>query len=443
MEYLAVPLPTWALPPFSPFLNEMAESPSEYGVVNYPLGYHESKRWLYYQTLHGKPIVEGHVSRYTEETYRFILENPLLRTLHAADRHPEKLDRELFAGPKWVPNLGPSLRALSEENIRYILVHKAFLTESERGDFERAFPAVPIYEDEVLAVYQVTHPWPVHYDGLPVPLQENIELLRFDVQPLETHTEWRFQILARLLNAPPIEQTCEITLIGENGILLREPFTLFDTQAEGPTTWASGDAALLERQVTLPASLGPGAYRWQIHCAPGATYTAPDVLTIAQDGRTSYLRRRLEARYGTAVGLRGYRWRTVGANLHITLDWTARQTPAAGYKIFVHLLNEAGELVRQRDTIPCDWKCPTTSWKAGEHILDTIELPLWGLPEGEYRVAVGLYEPQSQERLPVWDTGVRQADDALILPEPFQIQSEAENVRCCQCEGMVGGAQCR
>ena len=64
----------WDLPPSSEVMEQMTQDPAEYAVVDYPMGYTNSKLWLYYQTLHGKPIVDGHLSRYRPEQYEFIVE---------------------------------------------------------------------------------------------------------------------------------------------------------------------------------------------------------------------------------------------------------------------------------------------------------------------------------------------------------------------------------
>jgi hypothetical protein len=55
VECLCIPIPMLDLLPGSPFLTQMAQEPPTYAVVDYPMGYTASKRWLYYQTLHGKP----------------------------------------------------------------------------------------------------------------------------------------------------------------------------------------------------------------------------------------------------------------------------------------------------------------------------------------------------------------------------------------------------
>jgi hypothetical protein len=120
------------------------------------------------------------------------------------------------------------------------------------------------------------------------------------------------------------------------------------------------------------------------------------------DGPITYLQEEMAYDFGERIRLRGYRWEVrQGATLHVELLWEARKAPSERYKVFVHLLNQAGELVRQYDAEPCNWQCPTRTWKAGQRILDAAEIPIGGLAPGVYQLSVGLYDPTTLERLPV------------------------------------------
>jgi hypothetical protein len=72
--------------------------------------------------------------------------------------------------------------------------------------------------------------------------------------------------------------------------------------------------------------------------------------------------------------------------------------------------------VAQADGFPVYGFRPTTSWRAGEVIVG--ERPL-SLPEsaqaGSYRLWIGFYDLESEQRLPVTVDGKRQADDRLLL----------------------------
>jgi hypothetical protein len=94
------------------------------------------------------------------------------------------------------------------------------------------------------------------------------------------------------------------------------------------------------------------------------------------------------------------------------LQWTATDSAAENYTIFVHLLNEEGELVAQHDGKPASGYAPTSTWGNGRPIDDRHQLLLPpDLPAGEYRLVAGLYNWQSNERLPLADGSV----DGVLL----------------------------
>ncbi len=85
---------------------------------------------------------------------------------------------------------------------------------------------------------------------------------------------------------------------------------------------------------------------------------------------------------------------SAGDVLQIVLVWQADQTPDNAYKVFVHLLDENGVLVAQRDSEPAAGSRPATGWLPGERVEDRHGLLLPAdLPPGRYEVVVGLYDP--------------------------------------------------
>ncbi|HUV89501.1 MAG TPA: hypothetical protein VMY80_07590, partial [Anaerolineae bacterium] len=94
------------------------------------------------------------------------------------------------------------------------------------------------------------------------------------------------------------------------------------------------------------------------------------------------------------------------------------------YKVFIHLYDvESGALVVQQDTVPRQWTYPTTWWEEGEIVSDEIVLPLEGISAGRYRIAVGVYEPDTLKRLPVQTEGDVSLGDHLELEETVLIPS--------------------
>ncbi len=125
----------------------------------------------------------------------------------------------------------------------------------------------------------------------------------------------------------------------------------------------------------------------------------------------------LEAIFGDQIQLLGYDLKREGNTLQIDLAWQARRDITANYKVFAHLFDPVTEtIVAQWDAMPRDNAYPTSRWIANEVVTETLSIPLTAMPPGEYRIAIGLYEPAG--RLPV--TGASAIDAAhrrVILPD--------------------------
>ncbi len=89
-----------------------------------------------------------------------------------------------------------------------------------------------------------------------------------------------------------------------------------------------------------------------------------------------------------------------GETLKLTLYWRALAQMDQSYKTFIHLVDQKGQVIAQRDEIPRQWSLPTTLWDTGEVISDTYELTL--PPQtapGRYQIWAGMYSPETMERL--------------------------------------------
>ena len=84
----------------------------------------------------------------------------------------------------------------------------------------------------------------------------------------------------------------------------------------------------------------------------------------------------------------------------MNLFWETQQPVAENYVVFVHLVDETGQLRAQNDDLPRVGAYPTDWWQPGQVIEDRH---LLALPEdlnpGVYQLVVGLYRQGDGTRL--------------------------------------------
>jgi hypothetical protein len=183
-------------------------------------------------------------------------------------------------------------------------------------------------------------------------------------------TEWRpGELLYELYPIP----TDAITATGEVTITLN----LLDEQ----------DRPVLDRPIGL-------ARLWVQSLRP--SFDVPPTVDLAH-----------EVDFGYNITLLGYELDPgpvrPGDGFNVKLYWQARQEMEKNYKVFVHLYDAEGNIIAQRDRMPGLGTRPTSGWQAGEVVADRLTVPVGvEVPAGRYRLAVGLYDEGTGERLPVY-----------------------------------------
>jgi len=120
------------------------------------------------------------------------------------------------------------------------------------------------------------------------------------------------------------------------------------------------------------------------------------------------------------IGLVGYRIDSgTDGEVRITLFWQALTDVERDYTVFIHLVDNDGDLVGQRDSQPNNGLSPTSIWKTGEVIEDEHVISLSPATRGgRYSVRVGLYDLRTMKRLPAFDAdGSRLPHDVIVLGE--------------------------
>jgi hypothetical protein len=102
--------------------------------------------------------------------------------------------------------------------------------------------------------------------------------------------------------------------------------------------------------------------------------------------------------FGPEITLAAYELQA-GDQLVTTLYWQSQSRPDIPYTVFIHVVDEAGNIPIQQDIMPQNGRLPTTCWQPQEIITDTHELDMTLLEAGRYYVVVGLYDQETATRL--------------------------------------------
>lgn len=114
----------------------------------------------------------------------------------------------------------------------------------------------------------------------------------------------------------------------------------------------------------------------------------------------------VNARIGEAIELIGYDVTHAGESIGLSVYWRARAAIYEDYTVFVHLVGALNPqtqspLWAQDDTQPARGSYPTSRWQRSEIIVDEYRLRVAGLPRGEYRIEIGIYNLHTGARLQV------------------------------------------
>ncbi|MBI5302231.1 MAG: glycosyltransferase family 39 protein [Chloroflexi bacterium] len=138
------------------------------------------------------------------------------------------------------------------------------------------------------------------------------------------------------------------------------------------------------------------------------------------------IQRATRARLGDHIELVGYALNresfAPGETVLLTLRWQTTAPISQRYKVFTHLLGALNPATQspvwaQMDSEPVGGSRATTAWQTGETIEDRYGLAIPAdAPPGEYGIEIGMYDPATLARVPVFDAqGARVADDHILL----------------------------
>ncbi len=234
---------------------------------------------------------------------------------------------------------------------------------------------------------------------------------------------------------PPADFTARLSLLNGAGNVAAT-FDVPLTRESHPTSdWQAGDLWVGQHPFHLPARLADGAHAWRLTLHPG-DYEAdlPDRLHVTAPQHTFapppvdvHLDAVLEDTGGPVATLVGASFDPPpaaddlhplepGQSLTVTLVWRSEADDTrpthTSYRVFLHLVpsdphgRPGGAPVAQSDTVPANWRRPTTGWVFGEYITDLhiLSIPADTLP-GDYVLLAGLYDPDGARLTTHRETG--------------------------------------
>ncbi len=410
-EYLPWPFPTTPVN-VPTFYQQIRQETDSFALADIPLQQLELRRLImFYQIVHQKPVVEGAaVKRIPADAYAFIDQHPILSAFSDDAREPPGND------------VSRHLAALARDGVRYLVLHHRFLTAQQIEAWRQYLAYAPFYQDDQIIVYRTR---PVLGDDLLVdlPLNDTIGLarVRLNTRYPRAGDTLLLQSAWIAANSPAHAYRVRWMLLDPDGRTVQsiegEPCPGWSTE-----TWQAGDFGLGEYE--LPADLPPGPYRLQVQLLDEQGHTTGrdvnSVLVLPPEGTApDAVDVEPIAVFDDQITLTRLLPLPGDHMLHLQLDWNVLQDLDRDYKLFVHLLNDGGELVGQLDTMPRDWTVPTSAWRAGEAVSDLVSLDTHGLPAGAYTLSLGLYDAITGERLPLRLPDGSLAPDSTLQQEIY------------------------
>jgi hypothetical protein len=190
-----------------------------------------------------------------------------------------------------------------------------------------------------------------------------------------------------------------------------------DVALRNGRTWFVVDRGRLGRNYSL-------AFRQQLLARMDPVFEADQVYVLLPKRKAIAIPvkpdTQMEARLAGQVELTGFSLDQAallrGAPAQLTLFWKPLRRMGADYKVFVHLRDRTGRTVAQADHIPSEAlvALPTSTWREGETVPDVsyLQVPA-DTPPGEYKLLVGMYNPDRLERLPV--EGDSSGENAVVV----------------------------
>jgi 4-amino-4-deoxy-L-arabinose transferase-like glycosyltransferase len=217
-------------------------------------------------------------------------------------------------------------------------------------------------------------------------------------------------------------------------------------QADGPplmgtyptTMWRPGERVADTRLLWIDPNAPPGRYWLAVtyydyvtdsrlpvsgSTTPDTIYLGPFKVPLPPLAQAPNEVQAQSARFGNLAELLGHQLTGQANQFTLTLYWQAKTPDGVDYTVFVHVLDETGQLAMGQDHQPVNGTYPTGIWEPGELVPDQYTFDTSALPPGDYQLEIGMYVLETGERLPVYTPdGTEDPNRRLMLTTPVEVR---------------------
>ncbi len=415
-EYLSLPAQMQYVAYDKAVLKQLAEEPGSFAVLNLPLRNRFSKEYMFEQTFHERPILQGHVSREPENLYRFINDNEWFSSL-----------------PDLTLDPGFLMAQLNDAQVAYVLLSKIWLEEATWQLWKQHIPYAPYFEDDRFLVYATAPQFGRDLDR-PIEILPRLGTVEKNLSSFCSADQIVAVTRLTWANTDSLPGDYAVSLLAHSektGRQFAAPLTpLADSW---PTSqWPANSITRHAYTLDLPVGESPYSISLLLY-QQGQEEPLTTLIDLGQIDNSSCTVTATDSSpanvlFAEKLRLLAYDVQQDATDLALTLYWLAEERPVAAYKFFVHVYDpQTGEIVAQVDTMPQEWRLPTTVWDDGELVADEINLSLTDVPPGEYDLAIGIYDAETGQRLPIRAAENQltvSADGRLLLPYTVPVAEE-------------------
>ncbi|MCA9948267.1 MAG: hypothetical protein KDE48_01350 [Anaerolineales bacterium] len=382
-EYTVYPVPMQDVSFDQTIFKEIGAKEGDFAILNVPPRFRFSKDEMFAQTIHERPILQGHVSREPDNLYQFMQENEWFDDLPTLNDPGFLMAQLQLAGIEYVI----AANECAAEDLPYCL-------------WEVFMPAEAVYTDEHYTVYATRPETAVAHQITPalgIVADETMLLCTPYNQQLSATITWEASTTI------PTDYSLRLHASSSSQDYLSDLIPLHEAW---PTSqWPAGTLTKQAYTLALPPEPIIDLVTVELFDSEFGKALTNIELTPPHCDIVANNTRRVGGTFGNSLRLLEYNIDYDQENIQLTLFWLAEERPIENLKIFVHVINaETDNIAAQIDTVPQNWTFPTVLWQAGEIVEDIVTVPIADLPTGEYKVTLGVYNADTGTRLPINNT---------------------------------------